>query len=350
MLERLEDGILIIGPDYKIRFCNSRMIKDFGEGVGSYCYDYLSEQTQVCNPKRCKLPLVVKGTSYKWEYVFKDGRAFETIASPFVDLDGEVCQLTAIREITQRKRNEMELLGMSNLQSDILSNLSHELKTPLTSIKGIASGLLQTDVKFDRKTEEELFSGMLEETNRLDNLIGNLLDMSKLEAGILKPERKYFSISEIIDDAITRSQRICPDHAFTAEIEPNLPQIHAVYGQVMQVLTNLLNNAAAYSNGGTKITIRARKIDHMLEISVLDKGVGIPIHELGKIFQRFYRGAQSLKKDRSTKGNLGLGLAICQSIVLNHGGRIWAESDLGKGSAFHFTIPLASDIGVTTHG
>jgi len=127
------------------------------------------------------------------------------------------------------------------------------------------------------------------------------------------------------------------NHVLETALEPDLPEIYADYNQMRQVLINLLENAAAYSDEGTKIILRAKRAGNKIEVSVSDQGVGIPQEELERIFEKFYRGSQKRQKP----GGTGLGLAICQAIVLSHGGQIWVESEVGHGSTFHFTLPLA---------
>jgi two-component system sensor histidine kinase KdpD len=232
----------------------------------------------------------------------------------------------------------MELIELSKLKSEFLSNISHELKSPLTSIKGIVSSLLQKDIELDGVTQEMLLSSVIEETDRLSSLVTNLLDMSKLEAGMWKPDKEPCYISDIINEVIERQKWIHKKHIFETQLEPDLPEIKVDYGQIRQVLTNLLENAAAYSEEGTRITVRAKSVSGEVGVSVSDQGAGIPQEELEKIFDKFYRGAQKSKRG----GGTGLGLAICKSIILAHGGRIWTESEVGKGSTFYFTLPAPS--------
>lgn len=332
---RMEDGVMIIGPDYRIRFMNSSMEREFGEGVGSHCYEYLHNFDDPCD-QICKLPSVLDGATERWEYNFPDGRTYEVVASPFVDSNGEVCQLATFRNITQRKQVELELIELDLLKSELLSNVSHELRSPLTSIKGITSSLLQKDIELDDETQEMLLSGVSEETDRLASLVTKLLDMSKLEAGAWEPEKERCHISDIINEALERQKWVHKKHIFETDLEPDLPEIDADCSQIRQVLINLLENAIAYSEEGTQITIRAKTVGSEVKVSVSDEGVGIPQEDLGKIFDKFYRGIQKRQKP----GGTGLGLAICQAIILNHRGRIWAESEIGHGSTFHFTLPV----------
>ncbi len=336
ILERMEDGVLIVGPDYRIRFMNPSMVKEFGEGTGSYCYEHLHSFDSPCD-QICKLPNVTHGATERWEYTFPDGRTYELVASPFTDSDGVVCQLAIFRNITQRKKVEMELIKLDQLKSELLSNVSHELRSPLTSIKGIVSSLLQKDIKLDNATSEMLLTGISEETDRLASLVTNLLNMSRLEAGVWQPEKERCYIADIIGEVLERQKWVQQKYTFETDLEPDLPELYADYNQIRQVLINLLENAAAYSGEGTRITVRAKAVNGMVEVSVSDKGVGIPREELEKIFDKFYRGSQSRQKP----GGTGLGLAVCQAIILGHGGQIWAESEIGHGSTFHFKLPVS---------
>ncbi|MHB8084866.1 MAG: PAS domain-containing sensor histidine kinase [Dehalococcoidia bacterium] len=336
ILEGIRDGVIIIGPDYKVRFLNSSMRREFGEGIGSYCYEYIYKLDAACK-QICKLASVINGATERWDYTFTDGRTFDVIATPFLDSDGEVCQLTTYRNITQRKSYEMELLRTSQLKSELLSNVSHELRSPLTSIKGIISSLLHRDIEFDKETKDMLMGSVIEETDRLASLVTNLLDMSKLESGVWKPEKRRCHILDITNEALARQKWVHPKHVFEVEAKHDLPDIYADYGQIRQVLINLLENAAAYSEEGTKVILRAAKVDDELEVSISDQGVGIYKEDLAKVFDKFYRGVQK----RQRHWGVGLGLAICQTIILGHGGRIWVESKPGHGSTFYFVLPLA---------
>ena len=336
ILEGIRDGVIIIGPDYKVRFLNSSMRREFGEGIGSYCYEYIYKLDSACK-QICKLASVINGATERWDYTFTDGRTFDVIATPFIDSDGEVCQLTTYRNITRRKSYEMELLRTSQLKSELLSNVSHELRSPLTSIKGIISSLLHRDIEFDKETKDMLMGSVIEETDRLASLVTNLLDMSKLESGVWKPEKRRCHILDIANEAVARQKWVHPKHVFEVEARHDLPEIYADYGQIRQVLINLLENAAAYSEEGTKVILRAAKVNGELEVSISAQGVGIYKEDLAKIFDKFYRVAQK----RQRHWGVGLGLAICQTIILAHGGRIWVESKPGHGSTFYFALPCA---------
>ena len=336
MLNTMEEGVAIIGPDRKIRFMNPSMARDFGSGIGAYCYEHLYSFKEPCN-EVCRLPDVIKGSTERWEYTFTDGRTYDMIASPFADSDESPCMLATFRNVTRQKQVELELIQLNRLKSDLLSNVSHELKSPLTSIKGIISSLLQEDISWDDDTVKMLLTGISEESDRLASLVTNLLNMSKLEAGVWNPERELCNMSEVINETLERQRWVHKSHVFETELAPDLPEVYADSNQMKQVLVNLLENAAAYSEEATKIVVAARKANGDLEVSVSDHGAGIPKEELERVFDKFYRGSQK----RRRPGGTGLGLAICKSIILAHGGRIWAESQFGRGTTFYCTLPIA---------
>jgi two-component system sensor histidine kinase KdpD len=202
----------------------------------------------------------------------------------------------------------MELLELNRLKSELLSNVSHELRSPLISIKGIISSLLQKDVNWDSETHEALLTGMSEETDRLASLVTNLLNMSKIEAGVWKPEKAPQNISDIINETLEQQKWVHKERIFETDLQPGLPEVYADYNQIKQVLINLLENAVAYSEAGTKIAINARVVDGMVEVGVSDQGVGIAPDDLEKILEKFYRGSHRRQRPRG----VGLGLAICR--------------------------------------
>ncbi len=340
ILEGMSDGVCIVGPDYKIRFMNQAMVRDFGPGTGLRCYELLHGFNEPCE-QICELPRVLQGETHTWEYTLPNGRTFEVVASPFVDFDGTVCQISTFRNITERKKVEQQLTELSQLKSDLLSNVSHELKSPLTSIKGIISSLLQKEILLDESTQDMFLRAVSEEVDRLSSLVTNILNMSKLESGAWKPDKERFYVSDMIQNLIRQQKSTHKSHIFETEIEPDLPEISADYNQIRQVLINLIENAVAYSEEGTRIAVRARIMEDMLQVSVSDQGVGISKYDLDRIFEKFYRGSQRRKRP----GGTGLGLAISRAIIENHGGKIWAESEIGHGSTFYFTLPLAEKPG-----
>jgi two-component system sensor histidine kinase KdpD len=218
----------------------------------------------------------------------------------------------------------------------LLSSVSHDLRTPLAVIKGAVTNLLDETVKWDSEARAELLGAINQETDRLNRLVGNLLNMSRIEAGTIQPHRIWHDISELISDVINRMQPMLPEHHLAADILSELPPVQLDYTLIEQVLTNLLENAGKYTPAGTPITITASREGDQLRVTVQDRGPGIPEGMDKRIFEKFVR---STEPERHADGT-GLGLAICKGIIEAHGGRIWVESAPSGGAAFRFTLPL----------
>jgi len=230
-----------------------------------------------------------------------------------------------------------ETKKLDQLKSDFVSKVSHELRTPLTSIKGFAEILLSYE-DVDPKTRQEFISIINEESERLTRLINDILDISKIEAGKLEWHIQPLSPSEIVVHTVksVRAVALEKNLPILIDVPENLPKIRGDRDQLIQVMDNLLGNAIKFSSGG-HITVQGAQEDGAVRISVIDTGIGIPAEDLQKIFDKFHRlGDTRSGKPRGT----GLGLSICREIILHLGGRIWCESQPGKGSRFHFTVPV----------
>ncbi|MDD5093533.1 MAG: ATP-binding protein [Dehalococcoidia bacterium] len=224
------------------------------------------------------------------------------------------------------------------LRTEFLASVSHELRTPLTAIKGLASTLLQPDVEWDFRTQREFLEVINKESDILVHLVNDLLEMSQLETGTTRLEKTRCRISSSINQLDNKLRGLVGNHAFEIKVPSNLPLIHVDEVRLGQVVTNLVENAASYSEEGTQITLEARLGRNEIVVSIIDEGVGIPSEDLEKVFERFYRLESGIVRRRS---GCGLGLAICKRLVEAHGGRIWAESKPGQGSKFNFTLPIS---------
>ena len=222
-----------------------------------------------------------------------------------------------------------------HLKSALLSSVSHELRTPLATIKASVTSLRSDEYLWDTEARQELLAGMEEETDHLNQLVGNLLDMSRIDAGALKPQRKWNVLAEIVSGVVSRMQPEAQRHRIVTEVSEDLPLIPVDYIQIERVFTNLISNSIKYSPDNTIITIRARQSDSQsLIVQVSNQGPPVPEEHLDRIFDKFYRVTAA---DQIT--GTGLGLSICKGFVEAHGGRIWAENLL-DGFAFNFTLPL----------
>jgi PAS domain S-box-containing protein len=245
--------------------------------------------------------------------------------------------ITARIAAQEEHQKIVEYRELDRVKTNLLSTISHELRTPLASIKGYSSMLLMYDRKLNKAQKNESIEAIDRSTDRLTELIDHLLDMSRLDAGILKLTLQPVDPLEILSAAVTEAKLRSPDFKFKNETKGKLPEIMADGRRLRQVIDNLLENAIKYSPENTRITVKTEvKQDEML-VSITDQGRGIPEGEYQKIFERMYRIEQRLQKD---PGGLGLGLSLCKALVESHGGRIWVESVVNKGSTFYFTIPI----------
>lgn len=225
------------------------------------------------------------------------------------------------------------------LKSILLSSVSHEFRTPLATIKAATTSLLSDEIPWEESARTDLLLAVDEEADYLNYLVGNLLDMSRIEAGALKPDRQWNILSEIIEGVADRLHRQLSGFQLQIEIPEDFPLIPVDYSQMEQVFTNLLKNGAKYAPKGTSIQIEASlpKDQNLVLVKVSNMGPQVSPEHLDRIFDKFYRVTEPEKVSGT-----GLGLSICKGIVEAHGGHIWAEN-IPDGLAFVFTLPLYLD-------
>lgn len=220
------------------------------------------------------------------------------------------------------------------MRNAILSSVSHDLRTPLATITGAASGLIEEHGRLDSSARLELARSIHREADRLDRLLKNLLDMMRLEAGAVRLSKEWHPADEIVGAALARLEGRLHDHVVATVCPADLPLVLVDGVLFEQVLINLLENAAKYSPSGSTIEVFASASGREIMMEVADRGPGLPAGEETCIFDKFYRG------QTARDGGVGLGLTICRGIVEAHGGRIWAENRRGGGASFRLTIPL----------
>ena len=236
--------------------------------------------------------------------------------------------------LAQAETRTKVLEESDRLKSALLSSVSHELRTPLAAIKASISGLRSGTVEWDSAARHDLLAAVEEETDYLNQLVGNLLDMSRIEAGALNPQKKWNSLADIVGGVVTRLRSAAQQHRIKLDLRDDLPLVLVDYVQFAQVFSNLISNSIKYAPIQTTIEISARiKADRSMQIEVINQGPPVPAEHLDRIFDKFYRVTAA---DRVT--GTGLGLSICKGIIEAHGGRIWAENR-SNGFAFVFTLP-----------
>jgi signal transduction histidine kinase len=223
---------------------------------------------------------------------------------------------------------------VDRMKSSLVSTVSHELRTPLAAIKGYASTLLAEDVEWDGKSQREFISVISNETDRLSNLVNNLLDLSRIEAGSLRLSREECQIREMIDRAA--KQALHNGNRFEVEIEAGLPPLYVDPPRIESIVRNLIENSVKYAGPQAVIRVTVQRDKDNILFRVSDNGPGIPPEQAQRIFESFYRLDNSFSRIAS---GAGLGLAICQGLVRAHGGDIWVEPQEG-GASIAFFIPL----------
>jgi two-component system, OmpR family, sensor histidine kinase KdpD len=258
----------------------------------------------------------------------EEERLLQTFAS-----QGALALDRAILSIRDQQARVLE--ESDRLKTAILSSVSHELRTPLASIQASATTLFHpSGVQLGPEARSELQAILLEETENMSQLVGNLLNMSRIEANALKLQREWNSITEIIDNCVKRLERISGQHHIEVNASEDLPLVSFDPVLIEQVLINLVNNSIKFAPPQTTICIYAEADDQVLKTTVSNQGPPIPEEHIEHIFEKFYP-----IPGRDAKRSTGLGLSICKGIIEAHNAAIWAEN-LPTGVAFTFTIPL----------
>ncbi|MBI4213561.1 MAG: GAF domain-containing protein [Chloroflexi bacterium] len=253
-----------------------------------------------------------------------------------------ICHQLAVAVENTRLLEELRQLEarreMERLKAEFMSAVSHELRTPLGLIKGYTTTLQREDVAIEQPTQRQFLQVIAEETVKLQRMIDELLDASRLQAGRLPLEKQAVALGALVRQGLDRFRATLEqeEHAFADHVPQEPLVVVADPLRVEQVLHNLLDNAVTYSSPGSSIEVRVVREDGYGLVSVADQGEGIPEAERERMFEPFFRGENARR--RSVRGT-GLGLAICRGIVEAHGGRMWLESAPGRGNTFFFTLP-----------
>jgi two-component system sensor histidine kinase KdpD len=239
-----------------------------------------------------------------------------------------------LAEETQKSRLQVET---EQLRSTLLSSVSHDLRTPLAVITGSASGLLEPGNRLSSKARQELIQDIFDESELLNRLLSNLLEMTKLSTDKIRLKKEIQPLEEILGASLFRLEKKLGDRPVKTNIPKDLPMIPLDSILMEQVFINLIENALKYTPANSPIEISASLKEDFLQTQISDHGPGLEKDEEDHIFEKFYRGLKT-----GTQGGVGLGLAICKSIVEAHGGKVWAENHPKEGASFYFTLPITN--------
>lgn len=245
---------------------------------------------------------------------------------------------------TEKKNEELEVLnkklkGMYEIQKEFTSTVSHELRTPLASIKSTIDLVLSGTPGELNKDQTKFLGKAKDNVDRLNRLINDILDLTKLESGKIELKIEFTDIGQVIKEVVEIQESVAKDKGLylKCEIVSDCPKVPCDMDKMHQVFSNLISNAIKFTDkGGITVSIINYEERNHVEVCVEDTGQGIEKKDLDKLFQKFQQLGDSTKH----AGGTGLGLAICKEIIHRHGGKIWVESELGKGSCFHFVLPI----------
>ena len=342
LLDSAADGILILAPDHRIQQVNSAFARMW-KSTQAEIQDKLHEEIIQWESKTQGLSLVEAEaggwplTPHAYIYIEGDLKRNDALPlpvgityAPLLSEEGTLLNIIAtVRDITRFRQAD-------ELKSTFISIISHELKTPIALIKGYVSTLRRDDATWDRAVIADSLEVIEEEADRLTELIENMLDASRLQAGGFALRRADVNLSEMAHRLADRFQTQTSKHKIVVDMPDNLPIIMADEDRLRQVLSNLLSNSIKYAPEG-EIRIYAQVRSGQIIVCVSDQGPGIQHGDIPHIFDRFYRSAEAI---RQTKG-AGLGLYLAQAIIEAHGGRIWVDSQSGQGARICFSLPLS---------
>jgi two-component system sensor histidine kinase KdpD len=263
-------------------------------------------------------------------------RILEADSLRLLEALGSQVGLAIERENLSRQAQAAQLqIEAEQMRNALLSSVSHDLRTPLTVIAGSASSLVEGEKTLDPATKQELALSIYEEARRLDRLVHNLLEMSRLQSGQAMLTKEWHVLEEVLGCALAQLDPQLHDHPLHISLPTDLPLVQIDALLMERVIINLLENSLKYTPQGTPLEISGRIQDQEILVAVADRGPGLPAGEEERIFEKFYQVSPG-----SARG-AGLGLTICRSIIEAHGGRIWAANRPDGGAVFSFTIPLA---------
>ncbi|HEX7366175.1 MAG TPA: PAS domain S-box protein [Pelobium sp.] len=337
IIETVREGLLVLDPKFHVLSANHHFLRTFKvsleETIGKQLYELGNNQWDI--PKLRELLVKILPTNnpvvdFEVEYEFPHiGKKMMLLNAYRIELEGQFKDqiLLAIEDITDRKEIERR-------KDDFLSIASHELKTPLTTIKGYIQVLQRNIPKEATEKFLTTFKKVSHYVDRLNNLIAELLDVSRIQTGNIELHEASFDFDKMVKEVIEGIQASAHHHNIILSGETKATVV-ADETHIIQVLNNLLSNAIKYGPESSRIEVNIANVSEFVKVSVRDYGVGMSAEDKKKVFERFFRGSDIQKRFPG----MGIGLYVCDQIIKNHNGTLWVESEKGKGATFSFTLP-----------
>jgi signal transduction histidine kinase len=348
LLDSAADGVLIIRPDHRIEHCNPSFARMLGIAVDKIKNSLHPEVVRFSRLKNGQTleqaemegwPLMPTATLYVEGDLERPGKQPLPVGityAPLFSNEGDLVNIIGtVRDISHFREAE-------ELKSTFISVISHELKTPVALIKGYVGTLRRDDAVWDPEVVNDSLGVIEEESDRLNNLINDLLDATRLQSGALSLNHCMVSLSDMVSQIVERFQTQSPEHVFDLDFPEFFPEIVGDEDRITQVLTNLLSNAIKYSPQGSTITLKGFEKDEFVVICISDQGPGIAVDDIPHVFDRFYRSEEA---SRTTQG-AGLGLFLARAVVEAHRGRIWVDPESGAGAKICFSLPKDIETGI----
>jgi PAS domain S-box-containing protein len=335
--EAMSDGVAILNPLGRVVRMNRAAIEflaryhaDEAQKKGCWHFFGLNQSPHSC--PYYKMLQSKKPQCAEFQVPGLD-RHYFSAAYPLLNEKGELWGgVLTMRDVTEQKKIE-------RMKDEMLSAVSHEMRTPLTAMLGFVEFMLENEITPEQ--QRDYLETVYRETVRLGELINNFLDLQRLQSDMETYHMAPFQVELLLREAVHLFAVASKKHRIVVYSSEDLPEIPGDFARLQRVMKNLISNAIKYSPAGGTVTLGARREEEKIVIWVEDEGMGIPAESLDKVFNRFYRVNH---RGPTPPGGIGLGLALVREVVRAHGGEVWVESEVGKGSTFYFTLPVAGKV------
>lgn len=329
LLSNMPAGVAIENEDHEILYMNGFLLRMFGNQVGEKCFVGFTGRDTSCDP--CPVDVIIKEgqDTFRQTVASRDGKFFEITASPIHNPDGSRSVIEIVKDVTDQHK-------LDQMKSDFIHIVAHEMRTPLAAVIGFNDMLSRRSEGFTYKQKHYIESIAIN-ARKMKQLVDDILDLSYLDAGILKLKRETLPLEELVSEVLATHQALIAEknHKIRVNI-PELLTIECDRQKITRTMSNIVFNAVYYTDINGTIGIDIDNLADEILITVTDNGIGISEQDRSQIFDRFFMADATLTRSCD---RIGIGLTLAKGYVQLHGGEIWVESEIEEGSAFYFTLP-----------